>query len=500
MDLRVRVRPADGGDPRRGHRRVDRDPAGVRRTRCSHRPGRPAPPRTTRARRSSTTPGSTSSAPGRRPWSGVPRPARAYDADAIRRLKDDTDGVIYVSGSGTLVRGLLADGLVDELHLFVYPIALGVSDNGVGRPGPYGPAARTDVTTTAWSTGTARGRPGHVARPGAGTAAHTWWCRRAMAGSGPRIQDGARGRRGGVMAAHGVERSRLRLPTAAAALVGAAAHVPVTGEHLREATYIGVLFIVLEVALVCLAVLLVVADRPEVWAASVVVPLLAIAAYVASRSVGLPQIGDDVGRWTEPLGVVAVAAESVMALFALVAPPPAGPARVRPGHARRAGTGPARRRAGGDRRGRRQDGRAAPARRARGDGRRVVLGRRGGLAARWRRRAPLLRVGRPGRVGLRAGRDQRDHPPPLRRGRKCPGLRRRRTGPDRVEVHQVPLPRLHGRLVPEAARAARVGRLPRPAGSGDPGRGRGHHPGGLPQHVLVPDEHAPARRVLRQGQ
>ena len=49
----------------------------------------------------------------------------AYDAEAIRRLKDDTDGTIYISGSGELVRGLLADGLVDELHLFVYPIALG---------------------------------------------------------------------------------------------------------------------------------------------------------------------------------------------------------------------------------------------------------------------------------------------------------------------------------------------------------------------------------------
>jgi dihydrofolate reductase len=48
-----------------------------------------------------------------------------YDPDAIRRLKDETDGTIYVSGSGTLVRALLADGLVDDLHLFVYPIALG---------------------------------------------------------------------------------------------------------------------------------------------------------------------------------------------------------------------------------------------------------------------------------------------------------------------------------------------------------------------------------------
>jgi dihydrofolate reductase len=49
----------------------------------------------------------------------------AYDADAIRTLKDGTDGALYVSGSGTLVRALLADGLVDELHLFVYPVALG---------------------------------------------------------------------------------------------------------------------------------------------------------------------------------------------------------------------------------------------------------------------------------------------------------------------------------------------------------------------------------------
>lgn len=49
----------------------------------------------------------------------------AFDPSAIRRLKDDTDGLIYVSGSGTLVRGLLAEGLVDQLHLFVYPVALG---------------------------------------------------------------------------------------------------------------------------------------------------------------------------------------------------------------------------------------------------------------------------------------------------------------------------------------------------------------------------------------
>lgn len=48
-----------------------------------------------------------------------------YDVDAIRTLKADNEGDVYVSGSGTLVRAMLADGLVDELHLFVYPVALG---------------------------------------------------------------------------------------------------------------------------------------------------------------------------------------------------------------------------------------------------------------------------------------------------------------------------------------------------------------------------------------
>jgi dihydrofolate reductase len=48
-----------------------------------------------------------------------------YRADAIRSLKDEVDGDLYVSGSGTLVRALLEDGLVDELHLFVYPLTRG---------------------------------------------------------------------------------------------------------------------------------------------------------------------------------------------------------------------------------------------------------------------------------------------------------------------------------------------------------------------------------------
>jgi dihydrofolate reductase len=62
-----------------------------------------------------------------------------YDAAAIRSLKDEVDGDIYVSGSGTLARAMLDDGLVDELHLFVYPLTRGSGP----RLFPEGAAARS---------------------------------------------------------------------------------------------------------------------------------------------------------------------------------------------------------------------------------------------------------------------------------------------------------------------------------------------------------------------
>jgi dihydrofolate reductase len=58
----------------------------------------------------------------------------SYDPATIRRLKDEVTGTLYTSGSATLVRAMLADGLVDELHLFVYPVTRGKGP----RPFPAG--------------------------------------------------------------------------------------------------------------------------------------------------------------------------------------------------------------------------------------------------------------------------------------------------------------------------------------------------------------------------
>src|SRR6266700_2091598 len=45
--------------------------------------------------------------------------------DEVSRLKDETQGVILVAGSGTLVQTLLEANLVDELRLMVFPTILG---------------------------------------------------------------------------------------------------------------------------------------------------------------------------------------------------------------------------------------------------------------------------------------------------------------------------------------------------------------------------------------
>jgi dihydrofolate reductase len=52
--------------------------------------------------------------------------ARAIpDVDAVRRLREEPGGEIYVVGGPTTVAGVLDAGLIDELRLTVHPVVLG---------------------------------------------------------------------------------------------------------------------------------------------------------------------------------------------------------------------------------------------------------------------------------------------------------------------------------------------------------------------------------------
>ena len=94
------------------------------------------------------------------------------------------------------------------------------------------------------------------------------------------------------------------------------AHLPVTPEHLREAPYVGVSFAVFAAVAIALGAYL--WRRPSRRAVAVSCALCgaAVLTYVATRMIAFPQIGDDVGNWLEPWGVVSVTLE-VLAVAAI---------------------------------------------------------------------------------------------------------------------------------------------------------------------------------------
>ncbi|NVM99582.1 hypothetical protein [Arthrobacter sp. SDTb3-6] len=120
--------------------------------------------------------------------------------------------------------------------------------------------------------------------------------------------------RGLAGASHG---NPLRTVLVAALVVVGAAHIPVIPGHLHEAPYIGVLFVLLAAASFTLAGVVAFRGTPEACILTTAVEALAVTAYVISRTAGLPLIGDDVGNWLEPLGVVSVVAELVACVAAV---------------------------------------------------------------------------------------------------------------------------------------------------------------------------------------
>jgi dihydrofolate reductase len=68
-------------------------------------------------------------------------------ATDIRRAKDEVDGVILVAGSAALVQGLIANDLLDELRLMVFPVTLGGGKRLFADDGRKVPLKLTDART-----------------------------------------------------------------------------------------------------------------------------------------------------------------------------------------------------------------------------------------------------------------------------------------------------------------------------------------------------------------
>jgi len=79
--------------------------------------------------------------------------------------------------------------------------------------------------------------------------------------------------------------------------------------QLSDTPYMFFLYLALMVASVGLAGGLIATSDARVWAAATILSALVIVGYVLSRTTGLPQSSDDVGNWSEPLGMASLFVE-----------------------------------------------------------------------------------------------------------------------------------------------------------------------------------------------
>jgi hypothetical protein len=88
---------------------------------------------------------------------------------------------------------------------------------------------------------------------------------------------------------------------------------------MEETPYLGVAFVGLIVASLVLAGVLAVRDDRTAWLAAGGLAAAVVVGYVVNRTVGLPAATQDIGNWTEPLGLASLFVEGTVILVALPA-------------------------------------------------------------------------------------------------------------------------------------------------------------------------------------
>jgi len=136
----------------------------------------------------------------------------------------------------------------------------------------------------------------------------------------------------GLLVRDGIARATAVIGLAGVALI----HLLDAPGSFASAPYKGWLYVALILGSMLTAATLVRGSDARAWAAAALLPLGAIVAFVISRTVGLPQGADDIGNWSESLGlasvfvegcVVALSAAMLMEKAGFAASMPRGPLR-----------------------------------------------------------------------------------------------------------------------------------------------------------------------------
>ena len=119
---------------------------------------------------------------------------------------------------------------------------------------------------------------------------------------------------------HALARDVATRATVAVGLAGIALiHLLDSIDTYAETRYLFWMYVALMLACLVLAALVLRGAGRAVWLAAGGLSALVILGYVLSRTTGLPSADDDVGNWTEPLGLASMFVEGAVVILATYA-------------------------------------------------------------------------------------------------------------------------------------------------------------------------------------
>jgi hypothetical protein len=87
----------------------------------------------------------------------------------------------------------------------------------------------------------------------------------------------------------------------------------------EETPYMGWMYVALIAGCLVVAAELIRTGSRTAWAGAALLPLSAIVGYTLTRTVGLPQATDDIGNWSEPLGMASLFVEGALVALSVAA-------------------------------------------------------------------------------------------------------------------------------------------------------------------------------------